>query len=176
MEIEVLGGSCLCEAVRYRVEAPFLRFAHCHCTRCRKATGTGRATNLYAAPARFRWTSGQESTVRFDLPTARSFATTFAGIAVRLCRTIPAAEGRWWCPRAPWTRRPAWNPRRESTGVRACRGPARTTISRSIRSFPSRGDKFVLPPAAKLSSTDSGAIGRPPGRSPHRCPTATPEA
>jgi hypothetical protein len=77
MENEVLGGSCLCGAVGYRVEGPFLRFAHCHCTRCCKATGTGHATNLYAAPARFRWTSGQESIIRFDLPTARSFATTF---------------------------------------------------------------------------------------------------
>ena len=77
MENEVLGGSCLCGAVRYRVEGPFLSFVHCHCSRCYKATGTGHATNLYAAPARFRWISGQDSTVRFDLPTARSFATTF---------------------------------------------------------------------------------------------------
>jgi hypothetical protein len=77
MESEILGGSCLCGAVRYSVEGPFLSFVHCHCTRCCKATGTGHATNLYAAPARFRWTSGQGSTVRFDLPTARSFATTF---------------------------------------------------------------------------------------------------
>jgi hypothetical protein len=77
MEKEILGGSCLCGAVKYEVEAPFLRFAHCHCTRCCKATGTGHATNLYVVPAQFRWTAGQDFTVRFDLPTARSFATTF---------------------------------------------------------------------------------------------------
>jgi hypothetical protein len=56
---------------------PFLRFAHCHCSRCRKATGAAHATNLYASPERFAWTAGRESVVRFDLPTARSFATTF---------------------------------------------------------------------------------------------------
>src|SRR4051812_24752483 len=77
MANDVLDGSCLCGAVTYSVRAPFLRFAHCHCARCRKATGTGHATNLYVAPDRFEWTSGQASTVRFDLPTARSFATTF---------------------------------------------------------------------------------------------------
>jgi hypothetical protein len=74
---EVLNGSCLCGTVTYRVTAPFLRFAHCFCSRCRKATGTGHATNVYVAPDRFEWTAGKDATFRYDLPTARSFATTF---------------------------------------------------------------------------------------------------
>ncbi len=80
MSEERLRGSCLCGAVRYEVSGPFLRFAHCHCSRCRKATGAAHASNLYASPERFSWTAGRELVVRFDLPTARSFATTF-------CRT-----------------------------------------------------------------------------------------
>jgi hypothetical protein len=63
--------------VRYEIRGPFLRFAHCYCSRCRKATGAAHATNLYASPERFAWTAGRESVARFDLPTARSFATTF---------------------------------------------------------------------------------------------------
>lgn len=81
MDPERLRGSCLCGAVTYEVRAPFLRFAHCHCSRCRKATGSAHATNLYASPDRFAWTAGEEHVVRFDLPTAKSFATTFC----RLC-------------------------------------------------------------------------------------------
>ena len=81
MDPERLRGSCLCGAVTYEVRAPFLRFAHCHCSRCRKATGSAHATNLYASPDRFAWTSGEEHVVRFDLPTAKGFATTFC----RLC-------------------------------------------------------------------------------------------
>jgi hypothetical protein len=77
MTDEILRGSCLCGTVTYEVRGPFLRFAHCHCLRCCKATGSAHATNLYVAPDRFAWTSGSESAVRFDLPTARSFATTF---------------------------------------------------------------------------------------------------
>jgi hypothetical protein len=77
---EEFAGSCLCGAVTYRVRAPFKQFAHCHCGRCRKATGTGHATNLYAEPENFEWLTGAELTVRYDLPSARSFATTF-------CRT-----------------------------------------------------------------------------------------
>jgi len=73
--IEVLTGSCLCGGVSYEVRSPFLRFAHCHCSRCRKSTGTGHATNLYCSPERFRWLSGEELVSRYDFPSARSFAT-----------------------------------------------------------------------------------------------------
>jgi hypothetical protein len=77
MADERLEGSCLCGAVTYEIKAPFLRFAHCYCSRCRKATGSAHASKLYIAPEQFAWTSGQDEVVRFDLPTARSFATTF---------------------------------------------------------------------------------------------------
>ena len=77
MSSDDLAGSCLCGSVAYRVMAPFLQFAHCHCARCRKATGTGHSTNLYVERPNFEWTTGEELTARFDLPSARSFATTF---------------------------------------------------------------------------------------------------
>lgn len=77
MTAEILNGSCLCGTVGYQIQGPFLRFVHCHCSRCQKATGTGHATNVYVPPDQFEWTSGQDSTQRFDLPTARSFSTTF---------------------------------------------------------------------------------------------------
>ena len=77
-EQEILTGSCLCGAVTYQVHSPFLRFAHCHCARCRKASGGGHATNLYCSPGRFIWLTGKEHVGRYDLPTARSFATVFA--------------------------------------------------------------------------------------------------
>ena len=77
MTDETLRGSCLCGAVTYTAKAPFLRFAHCYCSRCRKATGSSHASNLYVSPDRFTWTSGQDLVVRFDLPSAKSFATTF---------------------------------------------------------------------------------------------------
>ncbi len=74
---ETIFGSCLCGTVTYEVKAPYLRFAHCYCSRCRKATGSSHATNLYVEPSKFRWASGESSVVRYDLPSAKSFATTF---------------------------------------------------------------------------------------------------
>jgi Glutathione-dependent formaldehyde-activating enzyme len=60
MSTEPLSGSCLCGAVRYEVGKPYLRFAHCYCGRCRKATGSSHATNLYVEPPQFSWTAGAE--------------------------------------------------------------------------------------------------------------------
>jgi hypothetical protein len=87
MADEVLQGSCLCGAVRYRVRGPFMRFVHCHCSRCRKATGTGHATNLIAEPANLEWIAGRDQTERFDLPSAKSFSTT-------VCRTCGSPVAR----------------------------------------------------------------------------------
>jgi hypothetical protein len=123
MDAEVLSGSCLCGAVTYEVRGPFMRFVHCHCTRCRKATGTGHATNLLAALHQFRWQTGQELAVRYDLPTAASFATTFCSRcgsplphATRSGKAIVVPAGSldthpsvtpetriFWASRAPWS-------------------------------------------------------------------------
>lgn len=73
----VLRGSCLCGAVAFEVALPLSGFVYCHCSRCRKATGSGRAANLRVPPAQLRWIAGSELVARWDLPTARSFATAF---------------------------------------------------------------------------------------------------
>ncbi|HEY2560506.1 MAG TPA: dihydroxyacetone kinase subunit DhaK [Caldimonas sp.] len=63
-ETEILSGSCLCGSVSFEVRSPFLRFAYCHCSRCRKASGTGHSTNLYCAPERSSWLDGKDLIVR----------------------------------------------------------------------------------------------------------------
>ncbi len=70
-------GSCLCGAVRYEVDLPFDHFLYCHCSRCRKATGTAHAANAIVKPEAFRWLASEDRLARYDLPTARSFATSF---------------------------------------------------------------------------------------------------
>jgi hypothetical protein len=77
MEEKELAGSCLCGAVHYAVHGPWLRFMHCHCSRCRKATGTGHASNLFTTAGNFHWTQGEDQVRRFELPTAARFTSTF---------------------------------------------------------------------------------------------------
>jgi len=37
-------GSCLCNRIKYQFSTPPIASAHCHCTDCQKATGSGFAT------------------------------------------------------------------------------------------------------------------------------------
>jgi hypothetical protein len=47
MAQSTLKGSCLCGVVKYEVTGEPSRFYHCHCSRCRKVTGTGHASNMF---------------------------------------------------------------------------------------------------------------------------------
>ena len=73
----IARGSCLCKAIQYEVELPFERFMYCHCSRCRKATGSPHAANGFVKPEAFRWTQGQSGVKRYDVPEAKRFGLQF---------------------------------------------------------------------------------------------------
>jgi hypothetical protein len=75
----VIRGRCLCGAVAYEVRLPIAKFVNCYCSRCRKASGSAYAANAYVSPQAFQWIRGENLVVRYDLPEARSFATSFCG-------------------------------------------------------------------------------------------------
>jgi hypothetical protein len=76
----ILKGSCLCGSVKYEVTGEAKRFYHCHCSRCRKATGTGHASNLFLQPAALRWIHGQEHVRAFKPPEAMRFTNQFCAM------------------------------------------------------------------------------------------------
>ncbi|MEO7854160.1 MAG: GFA family protein [Rubrivivax sp.] len=75
-----LRGSCLCGAVRYEAVEEVRRFLHCHCSRCRKATGTGHASNLFMQPGTLQCLSGEENIRSFKLPEAQRFTNSFCAV------------------------------------------------------------------------------------------------
>lgn len=58
---ELLSGSCQCGSVRFRVSGRIEGFFLCHCSRCRKDTGSNHAANMFAPKAEIHWDSGAES-------------------------------------------------------------------------------------------------------------------
>jgi hypothetical protein len=72
-----LRGSCLCGKVKYEVTGEAKRFYHCHCSRCRKATGTGHASNLFLQPGVLKWLGGEQEIRSFKLPEAKRFTNQF---------------------------------------------------------------------------------------------------
>ena len=79
MTARSLSGSCLCGAVRYVASGEEQRFYHCHCTRCRKASGTGHASNLFLQGT-LSWTSGEELIRSYVPPDAERFTNTFCEV------------------------------------------------------------------------------------------------
>jgi len=74
---QTLRGSCLCGAHRFVVTGEPDRFYHCHCSRCRKATGTGHATNLFISNGTLAFTGDSALIKTYKLPGAERFARTF---------------------------------------------------------------------------------------------------
>ena len=70
-------GSCLCGAVSYKIVGTPFAFFHCHCHRCRKANGTGHASNILLKPEHGEWTSGEENLGGYKVPGAKRFRTAF---------------------------------------------------------------------------------------------------
>ncbi len=72
-------GECLCGQVRYRVEGMAPRaFFFCHCSRCRKESGSAHCANLFLSEGALSWLRGQDQVRLFELEgtrKARNFCT-----------------------------------------------------------------------------------------------------
>jgi len=92
-EISVTG-SCLCGSIKYNVTGKTKRFYHCHCQRCRKATGTGHASNLLISPhTSISWLQGEENLSNYKVPEAERFYNCFCqNCGSPLPRTVPELD------------------------------------------------------------------------------------
>ena len=77
MSTSKMTGSCLCKTVRYELSGHLGIFQYCHCSRCRKVTGSVHAANIIATPEHFKWLKGEEFVGRYEIEDAKHFATSF---------------------------------------------------------------------------------------------------
>lgn len=73
------AGSCLCGAVTFEIDGKFDKFFLCHCSRCRKFSGTAHASNLFAANGTLTWLSGEDHVQFFEVPGTR-FSKNFCKV------------------------------------------------------------------------------------------------
>lgn len=93
MTATTLTGSCLCGAVKYAATGDAKRFFHCHCSRCRKSTGTGHASNLFLQPGTLTWLQGADQIRSYKPPEAVRFANHFCGTCgSRVPRQAPGSD------------------------------------------------------------------------------------
>ena len=75
--LKEISGSCLCGEVTFVVSGEVSAFHLCHCSRCRRSTGTAHASNIFTKPENITWLSGTENIRRYEHPTAETFAKQF---------------------------------------------------------------------------------------------------
>lgn len=62
----MLQGSCLCGKVKYEIDAEPRLMYHCHCGKCRAASGASFVTNIIVATERFKVVAGLEDLSAFE--------------------------------------------------------------------------------------------------------------
>ncbi len=95
MQNEVIEGACLCGTARYRITGEVKGCQYCHCSRCRKFTGSAHAANLFVRPDALSWTAGEESVGTYTLQGEPNFPTAFC----KQCGSgLPSmsSTGRFW--------------------------------------------------------------------------------
>jgi hypothetical protein len=65
-------GKCLCGEVEISVEGAISDIIHCHCSLCRKNSGTAYATNGFINASEFSVIKGEESLTIFSLNPGRN--------------------------------------------------------------------------------------------------------
>ena len=76
-------GSCLCGSVKFEIEGEFKKFFLCHCSRCRKTSGSAHCANLFAPSAKLNWISGEDK-ISFYRHPETNFARNFCSV----CSTL----------------------------------------------------------------------------------------
>lgn len=74
---KTITGSCLCNKASYSISGNLGIFQYCHCSRCRKFSGSAFAANLLVKPEHFQWLRGEQWVGRYEAEQARHFATGF---------------------------------------------------------------------------------------------------
>ncbi len=54
-----IKGSCLCGKVRFVIDGKFGPVGQCHCSKCRKVSGTDGNAVFYTAATNFQWLQGE---------------------------------------------------------------------------------------------------------------------
>ena len=65
-------GKCLCGEVTIKIDGPISDIIHCHCSLCRKNSGTAYATNGFINSADFAIVTGSDSLTIFSFKPGRN--------------------------------------------------------------------------------------------------------
>ncbi len=72
-----IQGSCLCGGVRYRLDGRIGPIGQCHCSRCRKVSGTAGNAVCHVAAASLAWLQGEAQIASYEVPDSDGWLSAF---------------------------------------------------------------------------------------------------
>ncbi len=94
VETAMIRGSCLCGGVRFELDRAAGPFELCHCTRCRKASGSAFVAGIYAKREDLRLLQGQDLVRTYDAPLRDTPPPYRACFCSRCGSPLPDLESR----------------------------------------------------------------------------------
>ncbi len=89
----MIHGSCLCGAVQFEFTKAAGPFDLCHCTRCRKVTGSAFFAGLYVRIEDFRLVAGRELISIYEAPILRTPPAYRVSFCSRCGSPVPNPSG-----------------------------------------------------------------------------------
>ncbi|KAF1997155.1 hypothetical protein P154DRAFT_441808 [Amniculicola lignicola CBS 123094] len=75
----MVKGTCLCGKIRFECTGEATKTVLCHCTNCKRATGSAYTTNVSVPSASFRLLEGEPKQFTFDSGQGPIFRISFCG-------------------------------------------------------------------------------------------------
>ena len=77
--IDSIKGSCLCGGVAFEISGKTGPIGQCHCSKCRKVSGTDGNAVFYARTDQLRWLQGKDLIRTYLVPNGNGWCSTFCG-------------------------------------------------------------------------------------------------
>lgn len=93
-----ITGNCLCGQITYTIAGPLSEFHICHCSQCRRSTGSAHASNIFTQADRIKWTSGKDLVKHFDAGKPGALSKSFCSHCGSLVPYISTKSGKLVIP------------------------------------------------------------------------------
>ncbi len=88
----MITGGCLCGGVRFEIKRAVGPFELCHCSRCRKASGSAFAAGVGVRTEDFRLLNGKELIKSYEAPILRNPPPYRTSFCTRCGSPVPDPE------------------------------------------------------------------------------------
>ncbi|GAB6043727.1 GFA family protein [Endothiovibrio diazotrophicus] len=91
-----MKGECLCGAVAFEIRGELPHIYQCHCSECRKVTGSSANAGTIVEAQRFRWLRGVEKISSFKA--ASGYNSHFCSVCGSAVPNPMGDGGKFWVP------------------------------------------------------------------------------